>query len=138
MLETHDLVAALRDFGKRAAAETSTRFTATVTGTPRRCPPKVENQLLRIGQEAITNAVRHAQATRITLEVRFEDHAVTLRVADDGRGFEYEYPTHDADHHYGLTTMRERAEELGGRFTLATGAGRGTAVETVVPIPATG
>ena len=118
------------------SAESSVRFTSTVTGTPRRCPAKVENQLLRIGQEAVTNAVRHAQATRITLEVRFDDHAVTLCVSDDGRGFEYEYPAHDADHHYGLTTMRERAEELGGRFTLATGVGRGTAVETVVPLPA--
>jgi signal transduction histidine kinase len=136
VLETHDLATALRDFGKRAAAATSVRFTAAVTGTPRRCSAKVENQLLRIGQEAITNAVRHAHATRITLEVRFEEHAVTLRVSDDGRGFEYEYPTHDTENHYGLTTMRERAEELGGRFTLATAVGRGTAVETVVPIPA--
>jgi signal transduction histidine kinase len=68
--------------------------------------------------------------------MRFEDASVTLRVCDDGRGFEYEYPTHDGDNHYGLTTMRERAEELGGRFTVATGVGRGTAVETVVPIPA--
>src|SRR5207247_6723776 len=115
---------ALRDFGKRAAAETSVRFTSTVTGTPRRCPAKVENQLLRIGQEAITNAVRHAQATRITLEVRFEDQAVTLRVADDGRGFEDECPTQDTENHYGLTTMRERAEELGGQSTLSTAIGR--------------
>ena len=137
VLETHDLGTALRDFGKRAAAGTPVRFMATVTGTPRRCSAKVENQLLRIGQEAITNAVRHAQATRITLEVRFEERAVTLRVSDDGRGFEHEYPTHDAENHYGLTTMRERAEELGGRFSLATGVGRGTAVETVVPISAT-
>jgi signal transduction histidine kinase/ligand-binding sensor domain-containing protein len=136
VLEARDLPSALRDFGRRAAAGTPVRFAATITGTPRQCSAKVENHLLRIGQEAVTNAVRHAHATRITLEMRFEDASVTLRVCDDGRGFEYEYPTHDGDNHYGLTTMRERAEELGGRFTVATGVGRGTAVETVVPIPA--
>jgi len=136
VLETHDLAAALRAFGKRAVAGTPVRFAVTVVGTPRRSSPKVENQLLRIGQEAITNAVRHAQATRIALEVRFDEQAITLRVVDDGRGFEYEYPGREADAHYGLTTMKERAEELGGRFTIRTGAGRGTAVETVVPTPA--
>lgn len=135
VLETHDLVSALRDFGRRAAAGTPVRFVATATGTPRQCSAKVENQLLRIGQEAITNAVRHAGATRITLEVRFDEAAVTLRVADDGRGFAYETQARDAENHYGLTTMRERAEELGGCFTIATETGRGTAVETVVPIP---
>lgn len=136
VLETHDLLAALRAFGSNAAAGTPVRFAATVAGAPRRCSPKVENQLLRIGQEAITNAVRHAGATRINLEMRFDDDTVTLRVSDDGRGFEYEYPAHDGDNHYGLTTMRERAEEMGGRFTIATAVGRGTAIETTVPLPA--
>ncbi len=82
VLETHDLAAALRDFGKRAATGTPVRFAATVAGTPRQCSAKVENQLLRIGQEAITNAVRHADATRIGLELRFDDrtrHAPRLR-----------------------------------------------------------
>ncbi len=135
VLETHDLAAALREFGRRAAAGSAARFTATVTGTPRQPSAKVENQLLRIGQEAISNAVRHAQATRISLEVRFEDGALTLRVSDDGRGFEYDSVAHNGDSHYGLTTMRERAEELGGRFRVSTERGKGTSVETVVPLP---
>ena len=133
VLETHDLLAALREFGKEAATRANARFSATATGTPRECPPKVENQLLRIGQEAVTNAVRHAGASRINLELRFDDRSVTLRVSDDGCGFEYHDDAHDADNHYGLTSMRERAKELGGRFNVVSGAGRGTVIETIVP-----
>ena len=133
VLETHDLTAALREFGKQATAGQAVRFAATISGTPRQCAAKVENQLLRIGQEAITNAVRHAEAKRIHVELRFDDRSVALRVSDDGRGFDYEYAAHEMDHHYGLTTMKERAQELGARFNVATAAGQGTAVETVVP-----
>ena len=78
-------------------------------------PAKVENQLLRIGQEAITNAVRHAEPRASTSSCGSTRPTVALRVSDDGRGFEYESPTHTPPtDHYGLTTMRERAEELGG------------------------
>ncbi|MEO8256302.1 MAG: two-component regulator propeller domain-containing protein [Acidobacteriota bacterium] len=134
VLETHDLHAALREFGKRATVGKTVRFAASITGTPRRCPAKVENQLLRIGQEAITNAVRHADARRIHLELKFDDRAVALRVSDDGRGFDCECPAADADRHYGLATMRERAEELGGQFTLDAATGRGTEVLAIVPL----
>ncbi len=135
VLETRDLLSALREFGKDAAAEVNARFTATAIGTPRECPPKVENQLLRIGQEAVTNAARHSGASRISLEMRFDDHAVTLRVSDDGRGFEYREDAHDGNEHYGLTSMRERAQELGATLKVTTGAGLGTVIETIVPNP---
>jgi signal transduction histidine kinase len=131
--EARDMVTALREFGKRAVHDTSIRFAATVTGIPYRCTPKIENQLLRIGQEAVTNAVRHASASRIHLDVAFEARSVTLRVTDDGRGFEISQSVVDPEHHYGLTTMRERAEDLDGQFRLVSAAGRGTTVEAVVP-----
>ena len=57
---------------------------------------------------------------------------MTLRVTDDGRGFDYDSSTL-TENHYGLTTMRERAQELGGQFNITTVVGRGTAVEAVVP-----
>ena len=134
MLETHDLPTALREFGKRSAAGKGVRFVTTVTGMPRQWPAKVQNQLLRIGQEAITNAIRHSQAKRIDLELRFDRGSVILRVADDGCGFDGECPAPSTNAHYGLTTMRERAEELGGHFRIATFVGRGTEVEAVVPL----
>jgi signal transduction histidine kinase/ligand-binding sensor domain-containing protein len=133
LLETCDLASALREFGKRAVTGTQIRFQATVTGTPAPCSTQTENQLLRIGQEAITNAVRHAGATRITLELAYDRHTVTIRVSDNGSGFDVSQSAIDPDRHYGLTTMRERAEELGGQFRLVSRSDRGTSVEAVVP-----
>ena len=96
-------------------------------------PPAVQHQLLRIGQEAIVNAVRHATASRIHMDLAYEDATAVLRVADDGTGF-CDAPS-DSQPHYGLTTMRERAEELGGGLHVSTAAGLGTVIEARVPVP---
>ena len=88
ILETHDLGAALRAFAKDLIGDKPVRFTSLVSGTDSIRPPKVDNQLLRIGQEAITNAVRHADARRIHLEITFGADMVVLRVEDDGRGID--------------------------------------------------
>ncbi len=134
LLEAGDLMTVLKAFGKRTiGGDNAVRFITSVTGTPRQYSPKVDNQLLRIGQEAIVNAVRHAHASRILLEVRFEKLAVTLRVSDDGRGFESASSEVESDQHYGLTTMRERAQELGGQLTVVSTPGAGTVVEAIVP-----
>ena len=134
ILETHDLAAALGAFAKALIRDQPIRFTSVVTGNDSARPPKVDNQLLRIGQEAITNAVRHAGARRINLEITFGPQLVTLRVDDDGRGFEDNRSSVEEESHYGLTTMKERAEELGGTLTITTAAGRGTSIEAVVPL----
>jgi signal transduction histidine kinase len=132
-LEQHTLPDALREFGRGAVADTGIRFVMTTDGITRECPPKIETQLLRIGQEAITNAVRHAHAARIKLELTCGVDSVTLRVSDDGSGFDYESSIASGRGHYGLRTMRERAEELGGELIVTTGAGAGTVVAAVVP-----
>jgi signal transduction histidine kinase/ligand-binding sensor domain-containing protein len=134
ILETHDLAAALGAFAKEALGDKPIRFTSVVTGDDAIRPPKVDNQLLRIGQEAITNAVRHSHARRIHLEIAFGSQVVRLRVEDDGCGFEGNRSTVDEESHYGLTTMRERAEELGGTFSIVSAAGRGTSIEAVIPL----
>ena len=133
VLETSDLVPALRRFAKEAIGDRAIRFTSSVSGrnTPR--PPKVDNQLLRIGQEAITNAVRHSAARRIHLDLVFGAEQIVLRVSDDGCGFDRGGAAAPGDHHYGLTTMRERAEELDGSLTVTSSAGGGTAIEATVP-----
>ena len=131
-----DLAAALREAGEQASSRLPVEFRLTVQGTTRRCPAKVEEQLLRIGQEAILNAIRHAQPKEVCVELQYNDESVILRVLDDGHGFNPEHVVAEAEGHYGLVSMKERAEEIGGGFKISSSIGRGTEVETVVPASA--
>ena len=131
-----DLAATLREAGENATSGIPVAFQLTVQGTPRRFPAKVEEQLLRIGQEAILNAVRHAQPKEVCVELQYNDDSLVLRVLDDGRGFNPEHVVAEADGHYGLVSMKERAQEIGGGFTISSRIGRGTEVQAVVPISA--
>jgi signal transduction histidine kinase/ligand-binding sensor domain-containing protein len=127
-----ELITALEAAGARATAGSGVRFRLVVSGTPRRCGPSIESELLRIAQEALANAVRHAQAGSVTLDLCYDTSSVTMRVVDDGSGFEAATTT--ATPHFGLITMRERAEHLGGQFRLTTASGAGTTIETIIPL----
>jgi hypothetical protein len=83
-LEATDLATALKDFGDAAVAGSRVQFQFTSDGQPRRLASHVEEQLLRIGQEAVNNAVRHASATLIRMELSYGRESVRLRVFDDG------------------------------------------------------
>src|SRR6185436_4777380 len=112
LLEEHDLVGALREVGQRAVANTAVGFRLTIKGQAKRYAPRLENELLRIAQEAITNAVRHARASQIVLAIGFETSEVSLEVSDDGRGLRRPADIDDTSH-IGLASMKERAESLG-------------------------
>jgi signal transduction histidine kinase/ligand-binding sensor domain-containing protein len=132
-LQRQDLASALRQTGEQATADTPAQFAFSLRGEPHRCSARVEEQLLRIGQEAVSNAVRHARATRIGIELQFDARRIILRVVDDGVGFVAD-PIADQPHgHYGLVSMKERAEDVGGTLKVITGAGEGTIVEAIVP-----
>ena len=90
--------------------------------------------MTRIGQEAITNAVRHADARRIRLDLRFEPGAIALCVADDGCGFDVDRVQSEAADHYGLVSMRERAEDIGAELEITSEKGRGTIVRLRAPL----
>jgi signal transduction histidine kinase/streptogramin lyase len=137
VLETQDVVTALREFAKDAIRDATIRLTWSTSGLVRREHPNVENQLLRIGQEAITNAIRHGRPNRLHLEIAFAQDSVTLRVTDNGCGFDEAHWRTEANAHYGLTTMRERAEELGGALTIVSAVGRGTSIEARIPTSTT-
>jgi signal transduction histidine kinase len=131
MLETGaGLASALAETGRRTV-DAPTRF--DVSADPiEQLPPSTEEELLRIGQEAITNAARHAAATCIHVDLRQEADSVCLHVSDDGRGFDVDAMWSAATGHYGLTGMRERAARAGGRVTVVSSS-TGTHVEAIVP-----
>ena len=87
-LAQSDLPNALRQAGKRAIGERPVTLDFTVTGTQHRCAPAVEEQLLLIGQEAVNNAVQHGRATRVDMEIAYDEGHTRLRVSDDGCGFD--------------------------------------------------
>jgi signal transduction histidine kinase len=95
----------------------------------------VEEELLRIAQEAIYNAIRHARANRILVILEYAKKWLTLTVSDDGRGFEVEEGLRKADH-WGLKNMQERAAQVHANYTLTSDAGSGTKIEVRLPIPA--
>jgi signal transduction histidine kinase/ligand-binding sensor domain-containing protein len=131
-LEGPELAAALPAIAQRLAAALQTRI--EVIGAPRKLNPATERNLLRIFQEALTNAVKHAHATTVYVELEFAPHTIALRVRDDGRGFDPDSLSPAASGHYGLIGMRERAERIGGHLTLNTRPGEGTELMVEVPI----
>jgi signal transduction histidine kinase len=132
-LRTHDLEAALRDAGARAVAGSSIALTVDVSGERRRESLEVDEQLLRVGQEAILNAVRHAYPRHIAVDLRYEREAIVLRVSDDGRGLDTIAAERDPVGHYGLLGLKERAERVGGSCSIEAIEGHGTVVQVVVP-----
>jgi signal transduction histidine kinase/ligand-binding sensor domain-containing protein len=106
---------------------------AVVGRRPDNASPDVDLQLFRIAQEAVTNAVRHGHPTRIDISVSYAEREVTLRIADDGCGFDPQVQkTASADsEHFGLITMRERAEQVGGGLRIESMPGTGTTVYAV-------
>ncbi len=93
-------------------------------------PPEVEEALYRIAQEALSNAIRHSRSHRVRLRLDTADGSVRLLIQDDGRGFE---PDRSPSGGLGLSTMRERAERLGGAVRLVSSPGRGTIVDVAIP-----
>lgn len=109
-----------------------------VEGTPRRLPANQELALYRIAQEAVTNALRHAHATRIEVKLRF-DKNIVLTVQDDGCGFAVPERPGTLAHsgHYGLMGMVERAEQMQAQFRIHSQPGKGTLIEVCLAAGAT-
>ncbi len=96
-------------------------------------PPFTGDTLVRIAQEAMTNIVKHAGASTIELDLVNEASQLTLRIRDDGTGFDVASAIGANEGRYGLLGMRERTEKLGGTLTISSAPGRGTLIEVVLP-----
>jgi signal transduction histidine kinase len=129
-----DLPSRLSQSCTRVSNGSSSKVYLQVKGTYRPVARKIEEELLRIGQEAVVNAVRHAAATRIDVQLIYEGTRVSLRVEDDGRGFEPPAGSSGPEGHYGIRGMHERAGEIDAALVLESIPGGGTRVSVEAPL----
>lgn len=121
------LDAALRQYSRAAGAKFGLTVRFKSRGfTSERLPTVVETALYRVVQEAMTNIVRHAHATRVDVLLERRDDRVIVMIEDDGVGFDLSQVTHGE--HFGLLGLRERAEALGGSLTVESTPGAGTTI----------
>jgi NarL family two-component system sensor histidine kinase YdfH len=96
-------------------------------------PPSINDHLLHILTEALANVTRHAQADLVWVRLEAKNNHLKLEIRDDGKGFDPEIETGVG--HYGLLGMRERARLVDGTLGIESGAGQGTCIQVIVPIP---
>lgn len=102
-------------------------------GAYRPLPPQIEQELLRIAQEAIHNVKMHAEASELFVQLEYEPETITLEVRDNGRGGAQDRTTETLPGHFGLTGIRERAEAIGGTLEVTSVPGAGTTIRLCAP-----
>jgi signal transduction histidine kinase/streptogramin lyase len=135
--ETNDLANAITAFAEELSREMSTNdcpvIDVEVEGAARNLQPMVRDETYRIAAEALRNAFRHAQAQRITVEIRYDKRQFRLRIRDDGKGIKPDTMQLQPTGHFGLPGMRERAEIVGGKLEVWSQLDSGTQVELSIP-----
>jgi signal transduction histidine kinase len=137
-LGTIDLAESIGNFAKELLGQPSNgnlpEFQIQVEGIPKNLNPMVRDEAYRIAAEALRNSMRHAEARRIEVEIRYDQEQLRLRVRDDGRGIDL--GVLEKEHlpgHWGLRGMRERANLIGGSFEVWSEVDSGTEVELSIP-----
>jgi signal transduction histidine kinase/ligand-binding sensor domain-containing protein len=125
---------AIEKASQRAVAGTSTTLSFSVRGQERELQAFIEDNLLRICEEAVANAVKHARPTRVEVTLEFNSKHVQLKIRDNGSGFDTNQVGSSKDGHFGLIGIQERVKGMGGRSLLTSQCGKGTEVAVTVPI----
>jgi signal transduction histidine kinase len=136
-MKTGGLVQSLTDLAENTSRR-GVQADFTADGRLERAPDdEVDVQLLRIAQEAVSNALKHGHATHLHLALRSDADNIVLTVEDNGQGFaaEERQSSPGRGEHLGLLSMRERAERIRGRLAIVSAPGRGTTIQATVPIP---
>ena len=132
-LEADDLGTALLHLVHKLAEESGTPISFEVSGVLPPLDPNLENHLLRIAQEALTNALRYAHAAEIRVILASGGEGLDLSVEDGGDGFDVGSPAHH--HGLGLCGMQERADSVGGKLTITSAPGQGTRARVFIALP---
>ncbi|MBW4423668.1 MAG: AAA family ATPase [Nostoc desertorum CM1-VF14] len=130
LLEENTLQIALHCLVTQMRSTTKTTLIYESKGIVYSLPTEVENHLLRIGQEALTNAIKYANASKILVELVYDDTQCLLRVKDDGQGFGL--GSISSPRGFGLLGMSERAEKIGAHLTIQSQPGQGTEIVVIV------
>jgi len=128
--EGTDLLGALRLLSDRLLAGTDIQVELVVTGQPRPLRERLEDELLRMAQELLTNSLRHGKARWVRVVLQFEGRLVNLSIEDDGRGFD---PSADAAG-YGMRSIRESVKQLRGHLDIDSSEGLGSRISITLPI----
>jgi two-component sensor histidine kinase len=131
-LESLGLLRALEDCARRMiSGSSSVNIEARTEGSERTIPVRIADTLLRIGYEAIANAVRHAHPAWLTISLVYRRSSVEMIIVDDGRGFVVSSDSAG----FGIRGMNKRADHIGARFTIDSTPGYGTVIHVVAPLP---
>lgn len=133
-LDDLGLVPTLRRFVMEFNKRSTTNVEFVVIGYEKRLPAHVEVGVFRIVQEALNNISQHAHAQNAIVKVEFETKALGVLIKDDGCGFDVTETLHREGDHFGLLSMRERAELLQGTWQISSASGQGTRILVRVPI----
>lgn len=133
-LEQFDLPSALLTSGRQMTQGTNVHLEVSAQGRVRPLPETIEENLLRIAQESLTNVIKHSGAISATIEIDYGPQNVVLQIKDNGHGFEREKSAGPVEGHFGLLGMSERAKRLGGELSVTSEPGHGTTVRIQVPI----
>ncbi|MEO0378290.1 MAG: GAF domain-containing sensor histidine kinase, partial [Cyanobacteria bacterium P01_A01_bin.17] len=129
--EYEDLTEAIRQFIAEKQTNTTTAIDLHIDGTPYSLKPELGLNLLRIAQEAIVNALRHAQASLITVSLSYTPDHLRLTISDDGQGFSTEAPSNG----FGLIGMQQRANKIAAQLQLTSQPQRGTQITVMLSNP---
>jgi ligand-binding sensor domain-containing protein len=133
-LARQDLPTALKTEALRWTAASNLQVRVDICHRPERLPREIEQNLLRIAQEAVNNTLKHASAAKLLVQLRIDAQNLCLLVADDGHGCPEPNMSSSLEGHFGLIGMRERAQSIGGHFRFQSEPGSGTFVEVTVPL----
>lgn len=132
-LEGTDLASALSQLADRYAADCEVAIKVETAGARHRLEREVENNLLRVFQEAVHNTIKHSHATRIDVQLTYGNDYIELRVSDNGIGFDIDVFVSGRAGRLGLIGMQERIEHSGGLFHVNSTAGTGTEIVARIP-----
>jgi signal transduction histidine kinase len=128
-----DLPQALSIYGTERAQDHAIEFSVTLVGNPRPLDPIVQDEAFRIGREALANAFQHSGASKIEVELTYDRIEIRLRIRDDGNGIDPGIVETGKPGHWGLSGMRERANQVGATLNIWSRLNAGTEIDLAIP-----